>query len=72
VIRRAPAAVVLGLLLAGCGVSSEEDPQPIESTSIQPPPGIPSVDTSAADPSTTPPTTSPTTPTVTSISEPPT
>ncbi|MGH3880956.1 MAG: hypothetical protein ACRDSK_28360 [Actinophytocola sp.] len=61
-IRRALTAVVLGLLVAGCGVSSEELPQPIESTSIQPPPGTPSVDTSPADPSTTPPMTPPTTP----------
>jgi hypothetical protein len=54
-------AVVLAVLgAAGCGVSSQDRPQPIEKTSIRQPPAPPSVDTEPA--STTPTTPSPTPP----------
>lgn len=61
---RFPAVVVLCLVLTtGCGVSTQDEPQPIEESTPQPPAATPSFDTdpSPADRSTSPspPTTPP-------------
>ena len=68
VIRHRVAAALVGLTLtvAGCGVGSEDRPQPIEDTSIPRLPATPSVDVESGPPSTTP-----TTPTISSPTPPP-
>lgn len=42
---RGALAVLAALGVAGCGVGSQDEPQPLEETSIQQPPAPPSVDT---------------------------
>lgn len=54
------AAFLAAMLVAGCGVSTEDEPEPMDTTTVRQPPVIPSVD---IEPS---PTTSPTASTVTS------
>jgi hypothetical protein len=43
-VRGAVAALAV-LVAAGCGVASEDEPQPVEDTSTRQPPAVPSVDT---------------------------
>jgi hypothetical protein len=58
VIRRALAAVVVLASVAGCGVSTEDRPRPLDN-STRPRTTIPSVSTHPAPTTTTSPTTSP-------------
>ncbi len=67
-VNRVAGAVVAGLLsVVGCGVSSEDEPQLIEDSTDQRPPGTPSFDAETSPtrtPTTLPPAPATTTPSV--------
>lgn len=58
-IRRLAVAAVLLVAVAGCGVSAEDEPRPIDDTLIRQPPSTPTVATRPVTTTTPPPSSTP-------------